>query len=137
MLLGIGCDIIKISRVQYIFYRYNYRFLNHVFNFSEINYILSNKKKSYAICAKRFAAKEAFLKAFGTGKSFGISWKDIQIKNNKLGRPFLFIKGKALRILTFKIPVGFEVFYHLSLSDTKDLAQAFVIIEARKRIKYE
>lgn len=130
MIIGIGSDIIEISRLKKTLLQYKKRFLKRVFNNIENEYICTNINPT-ATCAKRFAAKEALLKAIGTGKSKGISWKNIQITNNKFGCPQILIKGILNKILNKKIDKHMKPYLYISLSDTEQYAQAFVIIEAR------
>ncbi|MCP4923896.1 MAG: holo-ACP synthase [bacterium] len=130
MIIGIGSDIVEISRVRQALKRQGDRFLMRLFTPVEQKRIAMNLNPA-ATCAKRFAAKEAFAKALGTGKAQGISWKDIQVSNDDLGCPSLDITGVALEILNTKIPEGTKPYFHVTLADTQDHAQAFVVIEAR------
>ena len=95
-IFGIGTDIVDISRIKKIFNRNN-KFKKRIFSAEEIKYCetKSNKISSYS---KRFAAKEAFVKALGTGISQGISFNEISVKNNKYGAPFIVLLGKTKTI---------------------------------------
>ena len=79
--------------------------------------------------AKRFAAKEAFVKALGLGMSEGMSWVEIEVVNISSGQPTLMIHGKAADIMKKLAPKDQKIKVHVSLSDTKDTAHAFVVIE--------
>ena len=121
MIYGIGTDIVYIPRILRISQKYGEKFLNKVYTKKEIE--ISKKYNSQEIrakyFAKRFAAKEAFVKALGTGFSQGIIMKDIEIYSNIRGKPHLAIT-KDFISKDYKI--------HLSLSDDQDYATAFVVI---------
>ena len=123
-IFGIGTDIVKISRVKKVFNE-NKKFKNRMFSKKEITYCESklNKIASYA---KRFAAKEAFSKALGTGISKNISFNEISVNNNKKGAPFIELLGKTRTIVRDIIKKENKIF--LSLSDEKNYALATVII---------
>jgi len=123
-IFGIGTDIVKISRVKKVFNE-NKKFKNRIFSKKEIMYCESklNKIASYA---KRFAAKEAFSKALGTGISKDISFNEISVNNNKKGAPFIELSGKTRTIVRNIIKKENKIF--LSLSDEKNYALATVII---------
>jgi holo-[acyl-carrier protein] synthase len=105
------------------------KFLNRIF--TEQEQIRSDGKYHMAASyAKRFAAKEAFVKALGVGMSDGIHWPEVEVVNLDTGQPTIHVHGRAAELLASKCPHGNRVIIHLSLSDTKDLAQAFVVIEA-------
>ena len=118
MIIGIGTDIITISRIARLMNRYGDVFLNRVFTPEE-----RKSGASPAHYAKRFAAKEALLKAIGTGLRSGMSWQDISVTKTPLGQPMLTVTGGVAKAL----PVGARL--HLSLSDDGDLAMAFVVVE--------
>ena len=130
MIIGVGSDIVEIARVRQALKRQGERFLMRLFTPIEQKRVSMNLNPA-ATGAKRFAAKEAFVKALGTGKSQGISWQDIQVTNDDLGCPSLDIKGVALQILNAKLPAGTKPYFHVTLADTQEHAQAFVVIEAR------
>ena len=121
---GIGTDIIDISRIKTSLAK-NKKFKNRIFSKKEITYCESklNKIASYA---KRFAAKEAFSKALGTGISKNISFNEISVNNNKKGAPFIELLGKTRTIVRNIIKKENKIF--LSLSDEKNYALATVII---------
>ncbi|MFP3022991.1 MAG: holo-[acyl-carrier-protein] synthase [Wolbachia sp.] len=121
MIYGIGTDIVYIPRILRISQKYGEKFLNRIYTEKEIE--LSRKYNSHEMqakyFAKRFAAKEAFVKALGTGFSQRIIMKDIEIYSNIRGKPHLAIT-KDFISKDYKI--------HLSLSDDQDYATAFVVI---------
>lgn len=121
MIYGIGTDIVYIPRILRISQKYGEKFLNKVYTKKEIE--ISKKYNSQEVrakyFAKRFAAKEAFVKALGTGFSQGIIMKDIEIYSNIRGKPHLAMT-KDFISKDYKI--------HLSLSDDGDYATAFVVI---------
>ena len=98
MIIGLGTDIIDIRRIEKTIKRYGNRFKKKCFLNSEINLSESRKNKveSYA---KRYAAKEACAKALGTGLAKGVFWKDIEIKNNQLGKPLIYLHNNAAKLL--------------------------------------
>lgn len=96
-MINIGIDIVKTERIERMYEKYGERFLKKVFTDEEIKYSMGRKTFLNHLAA-RFAAKEAFLKALGTGLSKGISLKEIEVKREK-GAPFLNIYGKAKKIL--------------------------------------
>ena len=85
-IFGIGTDIVNIKRMEKIFSKKRSTFKKKIFSKKEILYC-ENKRKSYSYYAKRFAAKEALSKALGTGIRKGINYKDIEILNDKMGKP--------------------------------------------------
>ena len=123
-IFGAGIDLIEISRINKSIKNKN--FIDRIYSKSEIQKARSLKNKS-SYFAKRFAAKEAFSKAIGTGISEGISFKEIAIVNNKKGKPSIKLSGKTKNIVLKKIKKKAKV--HLSLSDEKKHAVAMVIIE--------
>ena len=125
-IFGIGTDIVNIKRMDKSLKKYGLKFKNKVFSKNEIFYC-ENKNNPPAFYAKRFAAKEAFAKALGTGIGKGISLKNIEIFNDKLGKPNIKLKGKIDNLVKKKIKKSKYNIY-LSLSDDKPWAQATVII---------
>ena len=125
-IFGVGTDIVSMKRIQKILKKYNSSFKRKIFSHDEITYCES-KKNSLASYAKRFAAKEAFTKALGTGFGNKISLKDIEVINNKSGKPNIKLTGYVAQHLKKKIKnKKFNV--HLSLSEDKPWACATVII---------
>ena len=123
-IFGIGTDIIDISRIQKILNK-NKRFKNKIFSTKEIKYC-DAKKNKVACYSKRFAAKEAFVKALGTGVSKGISFNEILIITNKYGAPTIELAGKTKIIVKNLIKKQNKIY--LSLSDEKKYAIAMVVI---------
>ena len=121
---GIGTDIVDVDRIKNSLKNKN--FINRIFNEKEI---LKCKKINDSInCyAKRFAAKEAFSKALGTGISDGVNFNEIVILNNKSGKPYINIIGQTKKILNKKFKSK-KSKISLSLSDEKKYAVAFVTI---------
>lgn len=124
MIIGTGIDIVEISRIRDSYGKWGERFLSRVLTGGELSFVES-KRNIYPYIASRFAAKEAFLKALGTGLSMGISWMDIEVKRKKGQRPFFNITGKARDILERD---GVKK-VHLSISHEKNYAVAQVILE--------
>ena len=125
-IFGIGTDIINIKRINNSIKRGGYNFKKKIFSDKEINYC-EKKKNPSAFYAKRFAAKEAFTKALGTGIGKGISLKDIEIFNDTAGKPNIRLRGFTNNFLKKKIKKSKYNIY-LSLSDDEPWAQATVII---------
>ena len=125
-IFGIGTDIININRIKKSLRGKNTNFKNRIFSKKEILYC-ENKKNAFKYFAKRFAAKEAFSKALGTGIRKGINFKDIEISNDNFGKPFIKLSGSTKNFLKRKIKAKKYSIY-LSLSDDVPWAQATVII---------
>ena len=120
---GIGTDIVRVERIKKSIKNKN--FLNKLFSKEEI--LKCNKSvKSNNCNAKRFAAKEAFSKALGTGISKNIKFKEIIVMNKKNGKPYIKVKGKTLETINKKLKKKGK--YFLSLTDEKKYAVAFVTI---------
>ena len=125
-IFGIGTDIVNIKRIKKILKNNGSRFKNKIFSESEINYC-EKKRDPGPFYAKRFAAKEAFSKALGTGIRKGINLKNIIIFNDVYGKPKIKLKGSTYNYLKKKIKSK-KYNIHLSLTDDKPWAQATVII---------
>jgi holo-[acyl-carrier protein] synthase len=123
-ILGIGTDIVSVDRIKNSLKNKN--FLKRVFNKKEILKCKNIKTKTNSF-AKRFAAKEAFSKALGTGISKGINLNEIVVLNKKSGKPYIYLIGKTKKILSQKFK-GKKSKVSLSLSDEKKFAVAFVTI---------
>jgi holo-[acyl-carrier protein] synthase len=122
---GIGLDIINISRIKKNLIT-NKSFKKRIFTNNEILYC-ETKNNKYACYSKRFAAKEAFSKALGTGISNGISFNEIEVKNDVTGRPDIKLTKNTLKVVQKKLKSkNFRVF--LSMSDDKPFAAANIII---------
>lgn len=127
MIIGVGIDNIEVERIKNQVDNSS-NFKEKIFSPQEIEYCES--KKNYAESfAARFTAKEAFLKAIGKGWRDGIKFSDIEVLNDKLGKPELFLHNKA------KSSISNQDSIHVSLSHTKEMAFAFVIIERTKKNK--
>ncbi len=120
MIIGIGTDIIEIERVRKAVMRENFK--NKVYTKIEKNYCESRGSQSAASYAARFAAKEAFFKAMGTGITTELT--EVEIINNNLGQPEIFLHGK---ILEDAEKLGVKNIF-VSLSHSKDFATATAII---------
>ena len=118
---SIGVDVCDIKRIGDLEEKQGTRFLQKVFTPQEIEYC-EKKYTKHASYAARFAAKEALLKALGTGLRDGFLWKDIEVKNDELGKPFFEFHGQTADMIANRI-------VHLSISHTDRDAIAFVIIE--------
>ena len=130
MILGIGSDLCDIRRIEKSIERFGDRFTHRIF--TEGERARSNRRAARAPSyARRFAAKEAFSKALGTGLRQGVFWRDMEVVNLASGRPIMRLSGGALERLKAMTPDGHEAVIHVSLTDDPPLAQAFVVIEAR------
>jgi holo-[acyl-carrier protein] synthase len=125
VIVAVGIDIVEVNRIRTVMGR-TPRFTNRVFTQIEQEYCNSkNENVSHQHYAARFAAKEAGLKALRTGWTGGISWKDIEVRHEESGAPYLIFSGKALEVLK---SLGATT-HHVSLSHTAEHAVAVVIIE--------
>ena len=124
MILGTGVDLAEVSRIQKSIERYGDRFLARVFTPAERAYA-ERKKNRFERYAARFAAKEAGMKALGTGWKGGVTWRDFEVANLPGGRPTLRLSGKAAELAA---RLGVKSI-SLSLSHTGNLAIAQVILE--------
>lgn len=124
MIYGIGVDLVKIERIEKVIKRWGDRFINRVFTPDEREFCLK-RVSPYSAFALRFAAKEAFSKALGTGMRKGVAWRDIEVFHFKGGRPGLKIHGRS-QILCRNEEINS---YHVSLSDEKEYGVAVVILE--------
>lgn len=130
MIIGIGSDLCDIRRIEKSIARFGDRFTHRIF--TEGERAKSDRRAARAPSyARRFAAKEACAKALGTGLSYGVFWRDMEIVNLPGGRPTFRLSGGALERLKAMTPEGHEAVIHVSLTDDPPLAQAFVVIEAR------
>ena len=132
MILGIGVDICAIDRIESVVNRFGARFIDRIYTPAEQQRAQKRIVRIYSRYAQMFAAKEAAVKALGTGFRYGISWRDIEIRSDTLGKPFLNFHGMAKKKLTGLAPKGFGAFSEISFSDERDLAQAMVVLYAMK-----
>ena len=126
MIVGLGIDIAEVPRIRQALERHGERLLNRLFTPAEIEYC-RQYRNPYERFAARFAAKEAAMKALGTGWRRGIHWRDIEVCNLPTGKPCLKLTGKALEIFTALGGVNTVV----SLTHTERYALAEVVIEAQ------
>jgi holo-[acyl-carrier protein] synthase len=131
MIIGMGSDICNIERIANSIERWGARF--EVRCFTEIEQAKAARRPltRAGTYAKRFAAKEAYSKAVGTGFKRGVFMKDIGVVNALSGAPTLALTGGARARLDELTPAGHEAVIHLTLTDDHPWAQAFVVIEAR------
>lgn len=124
MIVGTGIDIVEVARVAEAIERFGDRFLRRIYTPSEIQYCRSKRNAAERFAA-RFAAKEAALKAIGTGWKNGIAWTEVEVRREPGGRPTIRFSGKAAG---FAAQLGMKR-ASLSLSHTAQLAIAKVILE--------
>jgi holo-[acyl-carrier protein] synthase len=124
MIFGIGTDIVAINRFQRFVDEGNSALLQRIFTEQEQAYC-SARKNCAASYSARFAAKEAFLKALGTGLRDGISWHDIEVANDRLGKPELILSGKTIELFMAQ---GLSTAF-LSLAHDGGSAVAMVVLE--------
>lgn len=130
MILGLGSDLCNIERIQASLDRFGARFEQRVF--TDVERAKGDRRPftKAGTLAKRFAAKEAFSKAVGTGFKRGVFMKDIGVVNAPSGAPTLALTGGAKERLDAMVPTGYRARIHLTLTDDHPWAQAFVVIEA-------
>lgn len=129
MIIGIGTDLVQVNRIEITLKKFGTSFEEKIFTpFERERAQKLPDKKQASFYAKRFAAKEAFSKALGCGIGKEAFFQDIEVRNDEKGAPFFVIKGKALTSLKEKTK-GQPYQIHLSLSDEKDFALCFVVIE--------
>lgn len=133
MIIGMGSDFCNIERIEAALARHGERFERRCFTSLERAKAAKRPFTRAGTYAKRFAAKEAFSKAVGTGFFQGVYMKDIEVVNLPSGAPTLQLENGAARRLAEITPAGHEVHVHLTLTDDHPWAQAFVVIEARPR----
>ena len=132
MIVGIGSDLCNIERIANSLDRWGDKFLNRVFTDVERHKAASRPHTKAGTLAKRFAAKEAFSKAVGTGFKRGVYMKDIGVVNLPSGKPTLQLSGGAKARLDALAPEGHAIDIHLTMTDDHPWAQAFVILTSRK-----
>jgi holo-[acyl-carrier protein] synthase len=128
MIVGVGIDSVSISRIARLIEMYGQKFLNKIFTEDEIAGSLG-RRDSAQYFAARFAAREAFFKALGTGWGRGISLKEVSVTREESGRPLLSLSGWALEAAGSR---GASI-SHLSLSHEAGTAQAIVILEGDQK----
>ena len=125
-ILGIGVDIIKNKRIKSSIK--NHKFRNRIYSINELKLSISSKNK-IEYFSKRFAAKEAFAKALGTGFRNDLNFKDIEIMNDKFGKPYYSKTKKMTQIIRKEFKVKNFICF-LSISDEKEYSTAFTIIQS-------
>lgn len=124
MILGIGTDLCEIARIRKALDRFGDRFAGKILVDTELQRFRRHKNPA-AYLAKRFAAKEAFSKALGTGIRFPVNWHNVSVENAASGKPSLKFSPELQSLLARRGVTG----VHLSLTDETGLASAFVILE--------
>ncbi|MBX3043428.1 MAG: holo-ACP synthase [Candidatus Kapabacteria bacterium] len=122
MIYGIGTDIVETSRIQTAIEKYGKRFLDRLYTELEQQYCDSFNETKYVHYAARFAAKESFSKAIGTGLTQGFKFKEISIRNERNGKPVIVLDGDLLE------KYG-HLKSHVSLSHTDNNSLAYIILE--------
>ena len=130
MIIGIGSDLCNIERIQNSLDRFGERFMNRVFTDKERAKAETRPFTRAGTYAKRFAAKEAYSKAVGTGFKRGVYMKDIGVANLPSGAPTLKLTSGAKERLDALTPAGHAARIHLTMTDDHPFAMAVVIIEA-------
>ena len=125
MIIGIGTDIIDTRRIKNVINRYGEKFKKRCFSNNEIKRSENSFNTTHSY-AKRYAAKEACSKALGTGLAKGIFWKDVEVVNDKYGKPFIKLHNNALKRINKITKKDYNI--EVSLSDEKNYAIANVII---------
>lgn len=129
MIIGIGADLCDIRRVEKALKRFGERFASRLYTETE-RLKAQSRADPAAVYAMSYAAKEACVKALGTGFRRGISWRDVSVGNHASGKPFLTLTGGAGKCLDKLIPPGMQARIDLSLSDEYPMAMAMVVISA-------
>jgi holo-[acyl-carrier protein] synthase len=132
MIVGLGSDLCNIERIQKSLDRWGEKFLDRCFTDVEKAKAARRPFTAAGTLAKRFAAKEAFSKAVGTGFRRGVFMKDIGIINLPSGAPTLQVTGGAKAALDALAPGGHAIDIHVTMTDDHPWAQAFVILTSRK-----
>ena len=128
IIYGLGLDLVNINRLKTIIKK-NKNFQKKIFSKSEISFCKKKKNKFYCF-AKRFAAKEAFAKSLGTGFRNNLNFKDIEILNDKIGKPYYSKSKKITNIINKRFKIKkYDLF--LSISDEKNYSVAFTILQTK------
>ncbi len=124
MIYGIGTDIVSIKRIEDALFRFGDRFLHRILNETEVAEYAQSAQPARFL-AKRFAAKEAFSKAFGTGIGGEIGWHDVAVGHDQRGKPMINASTQLVaRLANCEIKTS-----HISISDESEHAIAFVVLE--------
>ncbi len=124
MVFGIGTDIIEVARMEKHL-ESNNALMQKLYTASEQKYCNKGKVTKYQCFAARFAAKEAFFKALGTGYRYGMAFHEIEVFNDELGKPYVVIHGKVKEYFNKQNIKSI----HLSVTHVKEMANAFVVLE--------
>ena len=124
MILGVGIDIIEVSRIAASYERFGERFLNRILLPNEISYCLSHKIPAPFLAA-RFSAKEAISKAFGTGIGAQLGWQDMEVGRRPTGEPFVILHGPGQQLFQQRKARSMLI----SLSHTQQHAVAMAVLE--------
>jgi holo-[acyl-carrier protein] synthase len=124
LIYGIGTDLVNIKRIEDALFRFGDRFLHRILSEDEVSEYAESSHPA-RFMAKRFAAKEAFSKAFGTGIGETVGWHDIRITHDSLGKPQIKASHGLSEVLTSRQILQI----HISITDETDHALAFVVIE--------
>jgi len=122
---GVGVDLVRIERLDKALDRWGDRFERRIFTEAESAGCAARKARASCL-AMRFAAKEAFVKALGTGMRGPVQWRDIEVANDSLGKPLFLLSPAALNACSER---GVRS-WHLSMTDDGEYAEAFVILES-------
>lgn len=126
MIFGIGVDTMEVARIAETITQYSNQFVRRIFTNSEISYCLSHRFSAEHFAA-RFAAKEAFSKALGTGIRQGFVWREVEVGKEFSGKPRIVIHGSMIEKVTNIVGRDYRV--QLSMTHTKNVAEAVVVIE--------
>ena len=127
MIVGTGIDVVEVDRIRKELEKSSERFTRMLFTQGEIDYCLqgSNVNVQSQRFGGRFAAKEAFFKAIGTGLRDGLSWKDVEVVNDEMGRPYLVLANRAQEMIEAEGISNVQV----SISHGRNVATSVVILE--------
>ena len=129
MIIGIGIDILNLTRISDIIKRYDKKFINRIYGKKEIQALQNKFKNSNNYFGKRFAAKEATWKAISPIRGEGLFFKEIEILNDSNGKPYLFFSGKTKQFIEKKEKnLNAKLKFDISISDDNPFVIAFVVI---------
>ncbi len=126
MIIGTGIDLVDITRIEAVIKKFGEKFIRRILTPYEIE-LLQNIKDIERFIATRFSTKEAVSKALGTGIAHGISWKQIELRNNEKGKPFIVLYGNSLEYI--KSLTGSDYNINVTISHEKTIVVTMVIIE--------
>ena len=130
MILGVGVDLLNISRVKELYSKFNIRLPKKILSSEEFELFISSKNKE-SFLAKKFSSKEAFCKALGIGIGRGIDFKDITIKHDIFGKPIIVLSPNKYEIIEnlFKQKIE-NIKFNISITDKTQYVNTFVVISA-------